>query len=214
MEFLYERSGSEGVLYVFKHALTQEVAYESLLTIRRQTLHAAAGRALEALYADRLEEAYDRLAYHYARTDEADKAVTYLSRLAEKAARSYAHAEALTALQEALSHVEHLLGGGQDRLVLELTLRQAHSLYYLGRFPESVELLLREQERLERFQDPTLAGPYYFWLGHMYTRLGESERAVHKRPTCGGGRAALRRSCHNGQSVHGADLGRLLAGAI
>jgi class 3 adenylate cyclase len=44
LEFLYERSGNEGVLYVFKHALTQEVAYESLLTIRRQTLHAAAGR--------------------------------------------------------------------------------------------------------------------------------------------------------------------------
>ncbi len=122
---------------------------------------------------------YDRLAYHYARTDEADKAVAYLSRFAEKAARSYAHAEALPALQEALSHVERLLGGEQDRLVLDLTLRQAHSLYFLGRFPESVEVLLREQERLEQLQDPPLAGPYYFWLGHMYTRLGNSERAVH-----------------------------------
>jgi class 3 adenylate cyclase/tetratricopeptide (TPR) repeat protein len=179
LEFLYERSGSEGLLYVFKHALTQEVAYESLLTTRRQTLHAAAGQALEAQYADRLEEVYDRLAYHYARTNEADKAVTYLSRFAEKAARSYAHAEALTALQEALSHIERLPGGTPDRLVLELTLRQAQSLYFLGRFPESVEVLLREQERLERCLDPTLAGPYYFWLGHMYTRLGNSERAVH-----------------------------------
>jgi class 3 adenylate cyclase/tetratricopeptide (TPR) repeat protein len=179
LELLYERSGGEGVLYVFKHALTQEVAYESLLTTRRRALHAAAGRALEVQYAERLEEAYDRLAYHYARTDEADKAVAYLSRFAEKAARSYAHAEALPALQEALSHVEHLQGGGQDRLVLELTLRQAHSLYFLGRFAESVEALLREQERLERCQDPVLAGPYYFWLGHMYTRLGDTERAVH-----------------------------------
>jgi class 3 adenylate cyclase/tetratricopeptide (TPR) repeat protein len=179
LEFLYERTGVEGVLYVFKHALTQEVAYDSLLTPRRQALHTAAGRAIEAQYADRLEEAYDRLAYHYARTAEADKAVAYLSRFAEKAARSYAHTEALTALQESLSHVERLPGGPQDRLVLELTLRQAHSLYYLGRFPESLALLLREQERLERFQDPTLAGPYYFWLGHMSTRLGDSERAVH-----------------------------------
>jgi predicted ATPase len=62
-------------VYVFKHALTQEVAYESLLTTRRQALHAAAGQALETLYAPRLEEAYERLAYHYARTDNVGKAV-------------------------------------------------------------------------------------------------------------------------------------------
>src|SRR5215471_7010022 len=43
LEFLYERTGVEGVSYVFKHALTQEVAYDSLLTARRQVLHAAAG---------------------------------------------------------------------------------------------------------------------------------------------------------------------------
>jgi class 3 adenylate cyclase/tetratricopeptide (TPR) repeat protein len=178
LEFLYERSGSEGLLYVFKHALTQEVAYETLLTTRRRALHAVAGRALEALYVDRLEEVYDRLAYHYARTDEADKAVAYLTSFAEKAARSYAHAEAVSALQEALSCVERLSGGPLDRLVLELTLRQAHSLYFLGRFPESLELLLREQERLTQLQDPTLAGPYYFWLGHTYSYLGDQELAT------------------------------------
>ncbi len=68
-EFLFARASAEGSVYVFKHALTQEVAYESLLMPRRQALHAAAGQALETLYAPRLEDAYDRLAYHYARTD-------------------------------------------------------------------------------------------------------------------------------------------------
>jgi hypothetical protein len=66
---------------------------------RRQALHTAAGAALERLYATRLEDVYDRLAYHYARTDEADKAVGYLLRFAEKAVRSYANVEAVTALQ-------------------------------------------------------------------------------------------------------------------
>src|SRR5262249_22079072 len=69
LEFLFERPGGDEPLVLFKHALTQEVTYESVLTTRRQVLHAAAGQALEQLYADRLTDAYDRLAYHYARTD-------------------------------------------------------------------------------------------------------------------------------------------------
>jgi predicted RNase H-like HicB family nuclease len=80
LEFLYKRTGVEEPTYVFKHALTQEVAYESLLTTHRQALHTAAGQALEALYSGRLEEAQDRLAYHYAQTDAAPKAVEYLNK--------------------------------------------------------------------------------------------------------------------------------------
>ncbi len=178
LEFLYERIGSEGMLYVFKHALTQDVAYDSLLTARRQALHAAAGQALETLYADRLEEVYDRLAYHFAKTNDACKAVTYLSYFAQKAARGYAHAEAASALQEAIGHVARLPAEDQNPQLLELTLRYAHSLYYLGRFPESADLLLKERARLEEVHDATLAGPYYFWLAHMHSRLGDPERAV------------------------------------
>src|SRR4029453_13610209 len=102
LEFLFTRASAEGSVYVFKHALTQEVAYESLLTTRRQTLHTAAGQALETLYAPRLEDAYDRLAYHYARTDNVAKAVAYLTRVAEKAARHSAHVEAISHLTQAL----------------------------------------------------------------------------------------------------------------
>ena len=52
--------------YIFKHAVIQDVAYQSLLTQRRQELHGAIGRAIEELYADRLEEQATILAYHYA----------------------------------------------------------------------------------------------------------------------------------------------------
>ena len=178
LEFLYERIGAEGMLYVFKHALTQDVAYDSLLSSRRQALHAAAGQALETMYADRLEEVYDHLAHHYAKTNEADKAVKYLSHFAEKAARNYAHEEAAAALQEAMKHLVQLPADDQDRLKLEMTLRHAHSLYYLGRFPQSVDLLLEEQARLERYDNPAVSGPYLFWLAHMYSRLGNPNRAV------------------------------------
>src|SRR5262249_27722222 len=169
LEFLYERTGATEPVYVFKHVLTQDVAYDSLLTSRRQDLHAAAGQALERLYADRLEEVYDRLAHHYARTVESAKAIEYLTRFADKAASGYAHAEAVTALQEALVHA----GAGpataspsvaQDRLILDLVLRLAHSLYFPGRFQDTLELLLQQQTRVERLQDPMLTGPFYLWL--------------------------------------------------
>jgi tetratricopeptide (TPR) repeat protein len=177
LEFLYERGGGEEPVYVFKHALTQEVAYESLLD-RRQALHAAAARALEALYADRLEEVFDRLAYHFAKAQEADKAVQYLTRFADKAARAYAHVEAVAALQEAFGHAQRLPAEEREKRLLDLALRQAQSLAFLGRFQDTLELLLREGERVERIQDAVLAGPYYFWLGNTYGHLGDRELAV------------------------------------
>ncbi|MGH7412226.1 MAG: sigma 54-interacting transcriptional regulator [Candidatus Methylomirabilis sp.] len=178
LEFLYEQTVAAEPVYVFTHALTQEVAFESLLTPRRQALHEAAARALEALYADRLDEAADRLAYHYSKTEKADKAVEHLTRFAEKAARGHAHTEAVGALQEALVHVERLPGEKRNLRRLHLVLRQASSLIYLGRFQEVLAVLLHQQEALEHFQDPSLAGHYYFLLGRAYLFLGDVERAV------------------------------------
>ena len=180
LEFLYESAGGEEPVYVFKHALTQDVAYDGLLTHRRQAVHGAAARALEELYADRLEEHSGSLAYHYARSEFADKAVHYLGRVADKAARVYANAEALTHLGNALMHLERLPEGlDRDRLLIDVVLRQGFSLYFLGRFQESVDVLLRHRDRLEALHDPAAAGPYHFWLAHMYTRLGNQDLAGH-----------------------------------
>jgi len=176
-EFLYETRLFPDLEYTFRHALTQEVAYQSLLAARRQALHTTTGRAIEALYADRLDQVYDRLAYHYSRTDNAHKAVEYLTRFAEKAAGMYAHAEAVTAFDEALVHVEKLPVEERHRRLLELVLRQAESLHFLGRRQEIVDLLLQQQERLERLGDASLAGQYYFWLGFAHAWLGHRAEA-------------------------------------
>jgi len=66
----------------------------------------------------------------------------------------------------------------QDRLILALVLRFAHSLYFLGRFQETLDLLLQQQTRLEHLQDAVLSGPYYFWLSHTYSYTGDQERAA------------------------------------
>ena len=154
LELLFVRTGADEPLYVFKHALTQEVAYTSLLRGHRHAVHAAAGQALEALYADRLEEVHDRLAYHYAHTDQAAKAVEYLTLVATKAARNYAYAEAVTSLQAALRHVDQLAVEQRDHAALDLVIRQGESLFWSGRRQELVTLFLQYQDRLERLQTP------------------------------------------------------------
>ena len=168
-----------GTHVFFKHALTQEVAYESLLITRRQALHATAGQALEALYGERLEEVQDRLAYHYAHTDAAPKAVEYLTLVAAKAMRGYAYAEAAATLQEALRHAERLSAEARDRCVLDLVIRQAECLFYLGRRQEAVTLLLGYHEPVQRFQDPVVASAYYGSSPMNYSFLGQREQAAH-----------------------------------
>jgi class 3 adenylate cyclase/tetratricopeptide (TPR) repeat protein len=215
LEFLYERIGAEEPLYVFKHALTQEVAYESLLTTRRQILHAAAGQALESLYLDRLEDVYDRLAYHYANTDNAAKAVEYLSLVAEKAARGYAHTEAVASLQEALVHAERLLATERDHMVLDLVVQQAEALTWAGHHQGVIDFSLGWQERLERLQEPRLTGRYYLWLGHAYSFTGKRDQAMQslqrgleEGTRCGD--ALLRGLAHSLLSLEDGFAGRLL----
>ncbi|HEV2845703.1 MAG TPA: hypothetical protein VG477_12705, partial [Thermoanaerobaculia bacterium] len=176
-EFLYEEPTAEEPRYLFKHGLTQEAVYQTLLTGRRRSLHAAAGRAFEALHEDRLEDVYDSLAYHYSEADVPEKAVHYLSLFAEKAARGYGHAEAVEALRKALSHAERLPDSERGRRSLELVDQLAGSLLPLACFSETLEVLSRYQETLERLGDSLLSGRYHFWLAHTHSYLGDQVAA-------------------------------------
>jgi class 3 adenylate cyclase/tetratricopeptide (TPR) repeat protein len=102
LEFLYEQTSTDESLYIFKHALTQEVAYESLLTTRRQELHAAAGHALERLYHDWLAEHYEALAHHFTLGEVWEKAFHYLTQSGHKARQAYANQEAITFYTQAI----------------------------------------------------------------------------------------------------------------
>ena len=75
LEILYEKALYPELEYIFKHALTQEVAYESLLKQRRQQIHGRIARTIEELYASRLEPHYELLAHHYEKSGEAEKAI-------------------------------------------------------------------------------------------------------------------------------------------
>jgi class 3 adenylate cyclase len=79
-EFIYEQPGFPDDEYVFKHALTQEVAYNSLLIERRKVLHERVGRALESMFSGQLDDQISELAHHYSHSDNIVKAVEYLER--------------------------------------------------------------------------------------------------------------------------------------
>jgi class 3 adenylate cyclase/tetratricopeptide (TPR) repeat protein len=177
-EFLREEPMSEEPRYFFKHALTQEAVYQTLLVSRRQALHAAAGRAFERLYADRLEEVYDRLAHHWSKAEEAGKAVVFLARLAERAAAGYAHAEAVKALRQALEHAASLPAEERDRRALELAVQLAASLLPLAQLLETLELLEAHRERMEQLGDSSLSSRFHFWLAHTHSYLGNQREAA------------------------------------
>lgn len=178
LELLYAQSNVDGPSYSFKHMLTKDAVYDSMLDTQRQALHQAVGEVLENVYADRLEEIYDLLAYHYAKTDDANRAIQYLIMVAERAARSHAHAEALAALQEALRHSEQLPASQRDSGIVNVVIRLSNSLLPLGRLQESCDLLCQQQARVSRLGESKMIGLYYLRLGHVYHNLGQRKHAA------------------------------------
>ena len=107
-EFLYETSLFPELEYTFKHALTHEVAYGSLLQERRRALHARIVEASERLYADRLPEQAERLAQHAFRGEVWDKAVAYCRQAGTKALARSALREVVACFEQALAALTHL----------------------------------------------------------------------------------------------------------
>jgi transcriptional regulator with AAA-type ATPase domain/tetratricopeptide (TPR) repeat protein len=178
LEFLCASSATDEPGYAFKHALTQEVAYESLPDAERRALHEGAACALERLHAGRLDEIVDRLAFHYARSERNDRAVDCLVRLAERASRRHAHAEAVDALEDALRHAARLAGATRERRTVEVALRLADSFYYLGRLPQSLEVLRAQEAPVAHLADPRLGGPFHLLLGRTLRLLGDRAGGV------------------------------------
>ena len=114
-ELIYERGIYPQSTYIFKHALTQEVAYGSLLLKRRKDIHEQIGTAIEALYPNRLEEHYELLAYHYAKSANAEKSFLYLDMANQKMAQLNAMEEAKAYFDEAMAFLDILPDNMENR---------------------------------------------------------------------------------------------------
>ena len=138
-EFLYETRLFPEIEYTFKHALTQQVAYETLLQERRRALHARIVETLEALAGERLAEQVERLAHHALRGEVWDKALAYCRQAGEKALARSAYREAVGSFEQALSALPHLPEQRDTReqaVDLRLALRSALlSVWRLWAYP-------------------------------------------------------------------------------
>jgi len=105
-EFIYEQPAIGDSEYTFKHALTQEVSYNSVLMERRRQLHGRIGAALERLYANSIDDHLDELAHHYSRSGNSAKALDYLESAGLRAVRRLAYGEAMRNLGAALELLE------------------------------------------------------------------------------------------------------------
>jgi predicted ATPase len=122
LEFIYEKSFFPELEYIFKHTLTQEVAYNSLLHKKRKEIHGKIGKAIEQIYTERLEEFYEMLAYHFVQGEVWDKAVTYLRKAGGRAMMKSAYVEAMAHLRKGLELLQ-TLPETAERAELELALQ-------------------------------------------------------------------------------------------
>jgi predicted ATPase len=129
IELIYEKALFPELACMFKHALTHEVAYNSLLLQRRKELHGVIARAIEDLYSDRLAEHFEVLAYHFAKAEDRGKALDYLVKAAQKATNSFANREAVALYEQALDACR--LQGPHVDLGLVLSIHQALAGLYI-----------------------------------------------------------------------------------
>ena len=197
-EYLYEQPAFPESEYVFKHALTQDVAYGTVLQEQRKRLHERTAQTIEALYADSLEDHYGTLAHHYSSSENFKKAVEYLQRAGQQAAQRSAYAETIRYLRQGLDLLPHL-PANQDTQRRELQLQLTLGPAYIGAkgyaAPEVKQTYARAAELSDQLGDAAqqytiLRGLWSFYLvtaelltlrevSEQMVRLAEREQDPH-----------------------------------
>ena len=207
-EFLYETRLFPDPEYTFKHALTHEVAYGSLIQVRRRALHARIVEAMEALYRDRLAEQIERLGHHAFRGEMWDKAATYFRQAGAKAAARSANREAVAGFEQALAALQHL---PERRETLEqgidVRVDLRNSLLPFGEHELALGHLREAEPLAERLDDRQRLGRVLASMANLLAVTGDPERAL-----AAGERAVALAEAHGGALLraraHGT-LGRI-----
>jgi len=167
LDLIKARSFQPVVEYIFKHALTQEVVYGSLLKKESRAIHARIGHVVEQLFEDRLPEYYETLAFHFKRAQSYDKAFGYLVKSGEKSLARYALEEAHAYYLDAYDIVNKRLDNSAktSNLMIDLLNKWSFVYYYRGQYKELLALLTRHQTQAESINDLAGRGMFYAWLG-------------------------------------------------
>jgi tetratricopeptide (TPR) repeat protein len=159
--------------YIFKHALTQEVVYNGLLIKERRSIHEKIGLVMEELLHDHLPEFYETLAYHYSQSDNFQKAYDYLKLSGDKAAKNYAHNEAIRFYKEALQMLDaqpESLENKKEKLKLHLMM--IPPLLLLSHPEGSLEILQKGEKLAHELEDEEVLVQMYGSLSTYYSSTG------------------------------------------
>ena len=201
-EFLYETRLFPEPEYTFKHALTHEVAYGSLLLERRRGLHARLVEAIEALAPDRGGEQVERLAHHALRGEVWDKAVTYCQQAGARAYDRAAFREAVAAFEQALQALAHLPEDGDTRvLAIDLRLALGDALTQLGEHGRHLALLGEAEALARALDDRARLGRVLASMALVLMITGDLDGAMAARPAGPRSRGRARRSRLAGASI-------------
>jgi class 3 adenylate cyclase/tetratricopeptide (TPR) repeat protein len=178
-EFLYEAALFPELEYTFTHALTQEVAYRSLLHDVRRALHARIADAIERVYGAQPGKHVDRLAHHAVQGELWSKAVLACRQAGAKAYARSAPRAAVAWFEQALAALEHLPETREtlaDAVDLRLDLR--YSLIPLGEFRRVIEELNTAERLASELGDQRRLGTVAAFLGNYFTLMGDVPRGV------------------------------------
>jgi predicted ATPase len=186
-EFLYETRLFPDLAYTFKHALTHEVAYGSLLQERRRTLHASIVATLERLAPERVAEGasgrspdqVDLLAHHAYRGEVWDKAVAYGRQAGTRAVARSAYREAVTAFEQALMALQHLpesRARHEQAIDIRLDLRSA--LLPLGEHIRMFDHICAAEPLAEALGDSHRLCLISYQMCYCFSAMGDHERAI------------------------------------
>jgi class 3 adenylate cyclase/predicted ATPase len=179
-EFLYEQPAFLEVEYIFKHALTQEVAYGTVLQERRKALHETTAQAMEALYHENLEDHYSDLAHHYSRSGNTEKAVHYLHLAGQQAMRRSANEETINLLTTALDLLHTLpdtAARTQQELTLQITLGAPLIATKGYAVPEVESVYTRARELCQQVGETAQLFPVLWGLWVFYNTRAEFQTA-------------------------------------
>src|SRR5262249_55043947 len=155
LDFVFPSARDLGPAFSFKHALTQEVVYASVLERRRRLYHAAVGAGLEDLHAGHIDDVVELLAHHFGRSGEAEKAVDYDLLAASKAQLRWANTEAVVHFQSAQRRLETMPETDANHVRrIDSVVKQAEVMFALGRHAEQVEALEKIHTLVETAADP------------------------------------------------------------
>jgi class 3 adenylate cyclase/tetratricopeptide (TPR) repeat protein len=207
-ELLYETRLYPELEYAFKHALTQQVAYRSLVQARRQTLHAAVVAALEARHGERLAEQIEKLAHHAWLGEVWAKAARYGYEAGRKCLARSAYRDGARALEQALQSASRLPERDEAlALAIDIRMHLRGALFPIGQSARALEYLLEAETLAERLGDPQRLGWLAtFLLLHLWFE-GRGEDARRR------GERALERAEASGDRQHQIATHHLLGNA-